>query len=73
MDVKLDKVITMDLKDPISQFDSTERTYLVNMTALMTLQQFITLADIMQKFDSSVYAAEEKTEVCECGGHCGRN
>lgn len=72
MDVKLDKVITMDLKDPISQFDSTERTYLVNMTALMTLQQFITLADIMQKFDNSVYT-EEKTEVCECGGHCGRN
>ena len=71
MEVQLDKVISMNLNDPISQFDSTQRTYLVNMTALMTFGQFAKLADEMQKLDDQdLYQKEDSKSNCQCGGHC---
>ena len=72
MEIQLDKVISMTLNDPISQFDSTQRTYLVNMTALMTLGQFAKLADEMQKLDDQgLCQKEDNKSNCQCGGHCG--
>lgn len=72
MEVQLDKVISMNLNDPISQFDSTQRTYLVNMTALMTFGQFAKLADEMQKLDDQgLYQKEDSKSNCQRGGHCG--
>lgn len=37
-EILLEDVVSMDLKNPISKFDSTERNYVVNMTVLMTLE-----------------------------------
>lgn len=68
-EILLEDVVSMDLKNPISKFDSTERNYVVNMTVLMTLEQFYQLAMFMQKSNSGIADEQPNYEYTTLEGY----
>lgn len=52
MTIQCQNVLDLNLHDPISSFDDTERTYRVSATMLMTLEEFYQLSKFMQKHNT---------------------
>lgn len=59
MDVRLQKPVRLELQEHFSQFDSKDRSYLVKLDCLMTLDQIFQLAEYMQNLRGEVLDGQD--------------